>query len=35
MGANKMVMTVQDVTFNSVPANAFDLPAQVKALIKN
>ena len=34
MGANKIVMTTQDVTFNSVPATAFELPAQVKALVK-
>ena len=34
MGANKIVATVQDVTFNSAPANAFELPPQVKALIK-
>jgi hypothetical protein len=34
MGANKMVMTIKDVTFNTAPATAFELPAQVKALIK-
>jgi hypothetical protein len=34
MGANKIVTTTQDVTFNHVPATAFELPAQVKALVK-
>ncbi len=33
-GPNKMVMTVSDVVFNAVPATAFDLPPQVKALVK-
>ena len=34
LGANKLVTTVQDMTFNSVPATAFELPPQVKALVK-
>lgn len=33
MGANKMVLTIQDVTFNSASPNAFELPPQVKALV--
>lgn len=33
-GPNKMVMTISDVVFNAVPATAFELPPQVKALIK-
>lgn len=33
-GPNKIVMTVIDVVFNSVPATAFELPPQVKALVK-
>jgi outer membrane lipoprotein-sorting protein len=34
MGANKIVTTTQEVTFNAVPATAFQLPPQVKALVK-
>ena len=34
MGANQMVTKITDVKFNSVPPNVFELPAQVKALIK-
>lgn len=33
-GPNKMVMTISDVVFNAVPATAFELPPQVKALVK-
>ncbi len=33
-GTNKMVITTSDVKFNAVPATAFDVPAQVKPLIK-
>jgi len=33
-GPNRIVMTVNDVVFNSVPATAFELPPQVKALVK-
>ncbi len=33
-GTNKMLITTSDVKFNSVPATAFDVPAQVKPLIK-
>lgn len=33
-GPNKMVMTMVDVQFNTVPATAFELPASVKALVK-
>jgi hypothetical protein len=34
MGANKIVATTQEVTFNTVPPTAFELPPQVKALVK-
>ena len=34
MGANKLITTTQDVTFNNVSATAFELPPQVKALVK-
>lgn len=33
-GPNKMVMTISEVTFNAVPASVFELPPQVKALVK-
>lgn len=33
-GPNKMVMVISDVIFNAVPATAFELPPQVKALVK-
>lgn len=33
-GPNKMVMKISDVTYNAVPATAFELPAQVQALVK-
>ncbi len=34
MGANQIVTRITDVKFNSVPPDIFELPAQVKALIK-
>lgn len=35
MGPTKIITTIQDVKFNTAPATAFELPAQVKALVKN
>ncbi len=34
MGPQSILMTINDVTFNSVPDSAFAVPAQVKPLIK-
>ncbi len=34
IGPNKMVLTMTNVSFNSVPDAAFDVPAQVKPLVK-
>jgi hypothetical protein len=34
MGPQKMIMTIKDVTINGAPESAFDIPAQVKPLIK-
>lgn len=33
-GANRIVVTIKDVTLNDVPASAFDVPANVQPLIK-
>lgn len=35
MGPTKIITVIQDVKFNAAPATAFELPAQVKALVKN
>lgn len=34
MGANKLIMTITNVVINGVPATAFDIPEDVKPLIK-
>lgn len=34
MGANKIITKITDVTLNGVPASTFELPPQVKALVK-